>query len=567
MLAFGVDLLGGRYVATAYNDRDEAEWPPHPARLFSALVATWADGDPATPDGEAELDALRWLEQQSPPVLFASASDDVAVRTVVPVFVPVNDVGVIAIPDSERLLTAQANAVTATDAKARAKAEKEIAKLAAKLTADTAKATAAPSKPSAADLVAAAQLFPDRRLRQPRTFPSVAPSVPTIAFVWPNATGGGAHERALSRLLARLVRLGHSSSLVHARIFDATALGLLAARTTPFTADAERGTLVLRWVSTGQADRLVEAFAHHREVEPRVLPAVFVRYREGPSLTTDLAPAQSVFGEDWIVFARTRGPRLPVTATAGVARQFRRALMSFSDQPIAAMISGHREDGTASDLPHLAVVPLPFVASERADGSLLGVALVIPREASASDRAAILHAVSAFEASGTGDDLDAPLVQLHLGSTGSLGLQRVVWGEHKNWGLRPRMWSAPALRWASATPVALDQNPGDLHHPDPGRRNAAFDAAADLIVTALARIGHLPTPIAIDVLRSCVLAGTAKPRAFPRFPAESSRPERVLVHVRIVFPTPVRGPILLGAGRYQGLGLLRPLPDDAEVSP
>ena len=40
MLAIEVTFLTGRYVATAYNTRTESEWPPHPARLFSALAAT-----------------------------------------------------------------------------------------------------------------------------------------------------------------------------------------------------------------------------------------------------------------------------------------------------------------------------------------------------------------------------------------------------------------------------------------------------------------------------------------------------------------------------------------------
>ena len=40
MFAIRVECLTGRYVATAYDDRSRAEWPPHPARLFSALVAT-----------------------------------------------------------------------------------------------------------------------------------------------------------------------------------------------------------------------------------------------------------------------------------------------------------------------------------------------------------------------------------------------------------------------------------------------------------------------------------------------------------------------------------------------
>ncbi len=564
MLAFAIDLLSGRYVATSYNDRDRAEWPPHPARLFSALVATWAEAEPASGKREAELQALRWLECQAPPDIVASSTTAVGVRDVVPVFVPVNDTTVILAPDTAKLAEAEAALSEAVDAKARVKAEKELDKLQKKLVSDTAKAISAPGKTSGTDITAAAQLFPERRVRQQRTFPSVTPAVPTAVFVWPGAAPTAEHQMALGRLLERMVRLGHSSSFVHARIVDAAAVAAAEAQTTRFVTDPDNGRLMLRWVAAGQVDRLLAAFDRHQETEPRVLPATFVRYREG--LAAPVAGLEStVFDDDWMVLARVAGPRLPSTATAGVARQLRRALMSFADQPPSELLSGHRPDGAASAAPHLAVVPLPFVGSEHADGALLGVALVLPRSADPAERRAVLRTVGRYEAahSAPGDD-DTPVLPLHLGTAGVLQLQRVVWGEHKNAGLRPRTWSRPARRWATATPVALDRNPGDLHDPDPAKRRAAFEVATADVVEAVRRIG-LPAPVGVDVVRSCVLSGSAKPRIFPRFPIDTTRAQRVLVHVRLVFADHVRGPILIGAGRYQGLGLCRPVDDEREA--
>ena len=49
MFAIAIELLAGRYTATRFNDRAEPEWPPHPARLFSAMVAAWADSDDPDP--------------------------------------------------------------------------------------------------------------------------------------------------------------------------------------------------------------------------------------------------------------------------------------------------------------------------------------------------------------------------------------------------------------------------------------------------------------------------------------------------------------------------------------
>ncbi|GAA2351549.1 hypothetical protein GCM10010417_04090 [Streptomyces carpaticus] len=57
-----VELLEAAYQAATVG-REKAEWPPHPARLFCALVAV---ADPADPVHSA---ALSWLEEQAPPVV------------------------------------------------------------------------------------------------------------------------------------------------------------------------------------------------------------------------------------------------------------------------------------------------------------------------------------------------------------------------------------------------------------------------------------------------------------------------------------------------------------------
>ena len=66
MLAIEIELLMGRYAATAHHDRGKAEWPPHPARFFSALVAALYDREEADQDERA---ALLWLEKQGAPSL------------------------------------------------------------------------------------------------------------------------------------------------------------------------------------------------------------------------------------------------------------------------------------------------------------------------------------------------------------------------------------------------------------------------------------------------------------------------------------------------------------------
>ncbi len=555
MLVLAVELLGGRYVATAYNDRNVAEWPPHPARLFSALVCTWAEEAVVGSVDDRELAALTWLEEQVPPDILCSGSRDVARRSVAPVYVPVNDVSVVREPNRSRLDEALAKHRGSTDSKARDKLERDIAKLEKKLADDTLKAIAPPDKYGEADLTL--RILPDLRSKQPRTFPSITPLAPRVLFQWPDVNPDSKVVAGLSALASRLVRLGHSSSLVAARLVDGNEAARLSADLTLFQARGESGTLVLRWVGPGQVDRLRAAFERHGETEPRVLPARFVRYSEGQE-TGQRFPEHSGFDPDVIVFARVGGPRLPIVSTVGVARQFRRALLSVAEEPIDEALSGHTPEGTPSQAPHVAIVPLPYVGSAHADGTLLGVAMVLPRVLSPASRRAVLRAVGALEKAQGRPEEETPDIPLRLGDAGTLELQRVAWGEHPRMTLRSTTWTQPSRYWVSATPVALDSNPGDLHDPDATKRAAAFELARESVRTSVLRIG-LPQPLEIDVVRSTVLTGSAKPRSFPRFPVETKKLQRLLVHVRLTFQTPVLGPVILGAGRFFGLGLCLPV--------
>jgi CRISPR-associated protein Csb2 len=123
--------------------------------------------------------------------------------------------------------------------------------------------------------------------------------------------------------------------------------------------------------------------------------------------------------------------------------------------------------------------------------------------------------------------------------------------------LRSKVWCGPAHVWYSATPVALDRNPGDLRSREPRKLAKATDEAIEIVCRGCERI-DLPTPRYVEILPAAPWAGAAKARIYPPYPGDASRTQRVLTHVRIEFGQPVRGPILLGAGRYAGLGLLRP---------
>jgi CRISPR-associated protein Csb2 len=500
---------------------------------------------------------LLWLERQGAPEIYAPEATE---RDVMTVFVPVNDTSVVGSFDKEidALRTAEA-AVREASGKAAAAAEKKRAKAEASLVEAVRKAVAEVprGKEGKAAPAEAESLLPERRKRQPRTFPSVAPEGSAVVFTWRGAEPSAEVRGALDGLAARVARLGHSSSLVSVRVVDEAPPPTWSPAGEGEVGDEETP---LRVVAEGQLEALCAAFALHRgEASGRVMPATFQRYVRPTTGVPDLPPG-SVFDDDWIVLCRVDGPRLPSTRAADVSRTLRKALMAAYGEGAPEILSGHRPAGERSERPHLAYVPLPFVAHERADGSLLGAALVLPRGITREERKAVFAALDRWERSLRRGDEETPRLPVHLGRAGELWLERVetVAPQHN---LRPATWCDAAATWATATPIALDRNPGDLRSSDPAKEAAAYAEAEETVARACEHIG-LPRPARVTVTPAAPLAGGDKARHFPGFTAGGV--QRVLVHATLTFAAPVRGPVLLGAGRYFGLGLCRPLPAGRE---
>ena len=84
MLVLGIRYLTGYVVATDVADRRRVEWPPHPGRVFMALVAAHFQ----TSRDRTERAALEWLESLAAPQIHASGYFE---RRTVTHYVPVND--------------------------------------------------------------------------------------------------------------------------------------------------------------------------------------------------------------------------------------------------------------------------------------------------------------------------------------------------------------------------------------------------------------------------------------------------------------------------------------------
>lgn len=548
MFALAIEFLTGRYVATAYNDRRAVEWPPHPARIFSALVATHFED----PNAEAsERAALEWLERQDPPELHCSEAD---ARDSYDVFVPVNDASIV--PDvgdeSSELDEARRRAAGETDPKRLRKATKEVEKLETRLKVKLAKAVGPIVGKIPAEMLSSGEsLLPDRRGKQPRTFPSVTPRSPRMSLVWRGAAATNEQREILDALASRVVRIGHSSTLVSVRVLRAEEV-----TSTAFRVPDPDGTDLFRGVERGQLDRLVDDYSRHQGVVPgRTLPAAVHSYVK-PRPPRSEAP-QSVFGDDWVVFAHADGPHVPATRAVDIARAVRKVLQHFGEQPPSEFVSGHQAAGSPSERPHLAIVSLPFVGHVRADGNLRGIALIFPRDSSLADRRSVLRAVHGWEASPRARRPEQGPAEVPVfGPAGlSLWLRRQTTVELDS--LRPDRWCASARRWATVTPVALDRHPGDLRARDPDAQVAATSAASESIRQACQRIG-LPRPW-VSIVPAAPVAAAIKAQEFPAFPPVEGRTRRVLTHAVLEFEQPVQGPLIIGAGRYHGLGLFLPL--------
>lgn len=263
-----------------------------------------------------------------------------------------------------------------------------------------------------------------------------------------------------------------------------------------------------------------------------------------------------VFDDAWIVLRVVGGTEFAIHHGPELARIARKALMRFSEQPPTEILSGHRSTGEPTANPHLAIVALPVVGHESPCAPVVGVALIPPRAATVMERRSVQVAVLNWERATPRTTDASTRVLIYMGRDGSLELEREDNAPSQG-VLAPAYWSGPARRWLTATPIALDNHPGDLWSINPRRHERAQGEAGETIALACINAG-LPRPVHVTIERTPPTAGAAWSQHYPPFPNDRTRTRRALTHATITFDRPVTGPLILGAGRFLGLGLLQP---------
>lgn len=526
MFAIGICYLNGWAMAAADGARKEqAEWPPHPDRVFMALAAAWFE----TGEDPEEGEALRWLETLSPPGIAASGS---TTRRSVVSYVPVND----------------------TRVSRKAPRSSELTKL----------------------RDAGLAMLPEHRSRQPRGFPVAIPYNPNVYLVWPQIELRE-HRAALERLTAKVTHVGHSASLVQSwveedgdiRLTWEPVAGIAAHRMRVFTAGRlENLTLAYNRANVeahadlkARYDALQGTRDKETREEKRRLESVIVG-RFGPHAPASLRPVPtrwqgygrpvknnsperhgSVLDPNLIVLT-VRGRRVPLATTLKLTQALRGVLMDCCpQQPPPEWFSGHRLNGTPSTRPHMALLPLPFAGDRHADGRVMGLALALPRSLDIEEARICLGAFLYSAETG--------LPREHLLFDGRWFECRIELETRERIpkNLNAETWTRPSRVWASVTPVVLNRH---------FKGQDKWAQAAESVKDACGHIG-LPRPREVMLHPVSLVEGAPHAREYPQMTRKSDGGRQSHSHAVMIFDDPVQGPVVVGAGRFRGYGLCRPM--------
>ncbi len=515
MFSLGIRYLTGYAVATDVSNREQAEWPPHPARIFMALAGTYFE----TGNDTVERASLLWLEQQGPPAMRFSESDR---RDIVKHFVPVND-------------------------------------------------KAGPAK----TMLQSAPNLP--RDRKERLFPRVRPVEDTVYLCWAESQPSHECAAAMDRLCSKVIRIGHSSSLVQMWVENQPpepnwvpdTMGALRLRVVSdgtldylkgqFNGDAIEAyaelsnhiALVKGKQKTVLKKQLGERFPNGEPTTRRPVISLWQAYQPRDAFSDVEPTASGAFDKNLMVMAIHDGPVIGLETAWRFLTALRDTILEQCD-PTPEWVSGHRPDKTPSQQPHLALLPLAFVGHPHADGHLLGVALAFPKEVPPRERGHVLGKLF-YDDTGNPKPID-----LRLGRLGMWRIARET-RESPPLALQPWNWTRPSRSWATVTPIVLDRHPKADYAKD--RQGWVQEVAAAIVESC--RRQSLPEPVGIDIGKNCWHRGV--PRAvpgrsgFPLMPVKPDQSARQQVHACLWFDRDVEGPLVLGAGRYRGYGLCKPL--------
>lgn len=499
-LTIEVRFVRNTVLAASRTDRRETEWPLHWGRLFSAVTDALHNGGPAQRSVEEE--AVRWIEGLPPPTILAPAARSMALATV---YVPSNDRSI-------------------------SKGEGEAA-------------------------------LPDAAWRRkPRVSAGVTIQVPLLRYCWEvSASELDQHQAALAGVLSRITYFGRSANFVVTSLPAGPAAAMPdACHLKAYTPDPH-GPLEMRVTARGRLDTL----RGHYEAGRQPDPGPTARYSPVSMQAAELPAMAGPWANQWLVSVRTGGARAAITDGEALAKAVRRELVKrarrlavvkgeaqepSNDLPVDGFISGHEPDGTPYKANRLAIVPLANILHRYADNMVLGFVLLMPLNAPQDEWDRLSCLVRGYD----GPSGSMPALDGIPWNGGSMAVARP--GPKPAVGLMSTRYAGPARSWATVTPILLGRYP----------KSQEVAEIAILVAAACVQSG-LPEPECVEVRQHGFLDGSPAARSFVQTaPTQgAARHRKWATHAAVRFRQVVKGPVLVGSGRFHGLGLMVPrLGDD-----
>ncbi|MDM7324474.1 MAG: type I-U CRISPR-associated protein Csb2 [Thermus sp.] len=365
------------------------------------------------------------------------------------------------------------------------------------------------------------------REKQPLVHRALPLSAPHIFYVYKISSGEGSTSpwlQELRQLASRITYLGTSRNLVWVEVHEAQDLpnepGLIK-----WVPGEGSGSHMFRVAFPGFLEESERRFQGGLRELPRRFQAYHVP-QDIPDLEYHPSP--------WEFFAiRALVPALPMEWAVLFTHQLRQALLSHLPPGAPPVLTGHDPSYPQRPLKgtHLALMPLPYVGFRYSDGRILGVAFLLPRDTSATVKEYLHEALFRLN-------------QVALPQRWKVELARPDGRE----SLQERRWRTMARRFVSALPVVFD------HHP---KKENFYDALAKSC-----QFAGFPTPVGAWRLSYPLVKGTVSSRKVQLPPSLKG----YVAHAMVEFERPVEGPLLLGLGRYLGLGLFVPLAEEEEYA-
>lgn len=498
-LVIQVRLHEGRY-------HGEGDWPPCPARLFQALVAA-AGLNGTLPSA---LQSLQWLEQQQPPIVGAPRARQVSERERVMLYMPNNDLDAVQ-GDPRRI----------------------------------------------AEIRCATKVF------RPFLFEANV----SLLYAWADlAEEDEPHAKTIASLAELIYQFGRGIDMAWAwgevldspeieRLFDAYPGRILR----PSRGSGGTTLLCPQSGSLDSLDRRHQAYRKRFGLDGK---GVTFRKPPRPSfkrVSYNSPPARFLYDlrsptevETFSTWPLARVSELVVALRDGAVRRLEQALPDRNAE-IARVLIGRKPDGT-NDGPtseRVRIIPLPSIGHPHADRGIRRVLIEVPSGPLRPDDLDWAFSGRGLPNSQSSEHISVILVRAndqrmlaHYGVTGDTG----------------------ARTYRTVTPAALPETAG-RRRIEPTRKAEDAKAGAERMREQQRAAGAV-----LHALRHADVRTGVEEIRVQREPFDSNG-ERVEVfavgtrftkhrlwHVEITFKEAVAGPLVIGDGRFLGLGIMNPVP-------